>query len=178
LRSSPLFIPDSFSEPFPYPFNTIAFVHSTARRFATSACTAMAKVHPVSETLSSFIQHAKELYLLLNSSFYFRTHSAPASANIRASGEQTDADSLCSYCFNLRLTGVHGAVIGRYERDEVKPSIEIATQLAEALEVSLDYLVGSTDILLEKSIVNKILDILKLKESDKQHVFALLDAFY
>ncbi len=56
-------------------------------------------------------------------------------------------------------------------------SIKMATQLAEALEVSLDYLVGSTDILLEKDIVNKILDIQKLKENDKQHVFALLDAF-
>ncbi|MDD2963549.1 MAG: helix-turn-helix transcriptional regulator [Bacteroidales bacterium] len=76
-----------------------------------------------------------------------------------------------------KLVGVHGAVIGRYERDEVKPSIKMATQLAEALEVSLDYLVGSTDILLENSIVNKILDIQKLKENDKQHVFALLDAF-
>lgn len=76
-----------------------------------------------------------------------------------------------------KLVNVHGAVIGRYERDEVKPSIEMATQLAEALEVSLDYLVGSTDVLLEKDIVNKILDIQKLKENDKQHVFALLDAF-
>ena len=76
-----------------------------------------------------------------------------------------------------KLAGVHGAVIGRYERDEVKPSIEIATQLAEALEVSLDYLVGSTDVLLEKSIVNRVLDIQKLKENDKQHVFVLLDAF-
>jgi transcriptional regulator with XRE-family HTH domain len=68
-------------------------------------------------------------------------------------------------------------VIGRYERDEVKPSIEIATQLAEALEVSLDYLLGSTDILLDKNIVAKILDIQKLKENDRQHVFALLDGF-
>lgn len=76
-----------------------------------------------------------------------------------------------------KLVGVHGAVIGRYERDEVKPSIEMATQLAEALEVSLDYLVGSTDVLLEKNIVNRVLDIQKLKENDKQHVFALLDAF-
>ena len=76
-----------------------------------------------------------------------------------------------------KLVGVHGAVIGRYEREEVKPSIEMATQLAEALEVSLDYLVGSTDILLDKSIVAKILDIQKLKENDRQHVFALLDAF-
>lgn len=76
-----------------------------------------------------------------------------------------------------KLVGVHGAVIGRYEREEVKPSIEMATQLAEVLEISLDYLVGSTDVLLEKNIVSKILDIQKLKENDRQHVFALLDAF-
>ena len=42
---------------------------------------------------------------------------------------------------------------------------------------SEDYLVGSTDILLDKNIVTKILDIQKLKENDRQYVFALLDAF-
>ena len=67
--------------------------------------------------------------------------------------------------------------IGRYERDEVKPSIEVAAAIAEALEVSLDYLVGNTDLLLEKNIVNKIVDIQKLNTEDKAHVFALLDAF-
>ena len=72
---------------------------------------------------------------------------------------------------------VHGAVIGRYERDEVKPSIEMAAAIAEALEVSLDYLVGNTDLLLEKNIVSKIVDIQKLNTEDKAHVFALLDAF-
>ena len=72
---------------------------------------------------------------------------------------------------------VHGAVIGRYERDEVKPSIEMAAAIAEALEVSLDYLVGNTDLLLEKNIVSKIIDIQKLNTEDKAHVFALLDAF-
>jgi transcriptional regulator with XRE-family HTH domain len=71
----------------------------------------------------------------------------------------------------------HGAVIGRYERDEVKPSIEMAAAIAEALEVSLDYLVGNTDLLLEKNIVSKILDIQKLNTEDRAHVFALLDAF-
>jgi len=75
------------------------------------------------------------------------------------------------------MVGAHGAVIGRCERDEVKPSIEMGTQLAEALEVSLDYLVGATDTLLETNIVNRILDIQKLKEQEKQHVFALLDPF-
>jgi transcriptional regulator with XRE-family HTH domain len=76
-----------------------------------------------------------------------------------------------------KKAGVHGAVIGRYERDEVKPSIEMATQLSEVLEISLDYLVGTTDVLLDKIIVDKVLDIQKLKEDDRKHVFALFDAF-
>jgi len=76
-----------------------------------------------------------------------------------------------------KKVGVHGAVIGRYERNEVKPSIETAKALAEALGTSLDYLVGSTDTLLDKGTVNRILDIQKLNAEDKNHVFALLDAF-
>lgn len=40
-----------------------------------------------------------------------------------------------------KTIGVHAPVIGRYERDEVKPSIETATKIAEAMEVSLDYLI-------------------------------------
>ena len=71
---------------------------------------------------------------------------------------------------------VHGAVIGRYERDEVKPSIEVAAAIADALDISLDYLVGNTDLMLEKNIVNKIVDIQQLNTEDRAHVFALLDA--
>jgi transcriptional regulator with XRE-family HTH domain len=72
---------------------------------------------------------------------------------------------------------MHGAVIGRYERDAVKPSIEMAAANAEALEVALDYLVGNSDLLLEKNVLNKIMDIQKLGSEDKAHVFAMLDAF-
>lgn len=72
---------------------------------------------------------------------------------------------------------VSRVMIGKYERGEAIPSIDAAKKIADALGVSLDYLVGSTDVLLEKSIVNRVLDIQKLKESEKQHVFALLDAF-
>lgn len=49
--------------------------------------------------------------------------------------------------------------IGRYERNEIKPSIAIATKIADALGVSLDYLVGSSDAVLEKALVKKITDI-------------------
>ena len=75
------------------------------------------------------------------------------------------------------MVGAHGAVIGRYERDEVKPSIEMATQIAEALNVSLDYLVGSTDLLLDKGIIKKIQEIQQLDTENKNHLFALMDAF-
>lgn len=51
--------------------------------------------------------------------------------------------------------GVHAPVIGRHERSEVKPSIEVADNIAEALNVSLDYLVGSTNLILEKGIINR-----------------------
>ena len=45
--------------------------------------------------------------------------------------------------------GTSAAIIGRYERNERTPSIDIAKNIAEALEVSLDYLVGDTTVLLK-----------------------------
>ena len=46
---------------------------------------------------------------------------------------------------------VHGAVIGRYERNELKPSIEMVAAIAEALEIYLDYSVGNSYLLLKKT---------------------------
>lgn len=37
--------------------------------------------------------------------------------------------------------GTSGDIIGRYERDEVTPSVEVAAKMVEALGVKLDYLV-------------------------------------
>ena len=72
---------------------------------------------------------------------------------------------------------VFGAVIGRYERDEVKPSIEMAASIAQALDISLDYLVGNTDLLLDTKMVKRITDMHKLDDTEQGHLFALLDAF-
>lgn len=36
--------------------------------------------------------------------------------------------------------GTNGPAIGRYERDEMEPSIEAAAKMADILEVSLDWL--------------------------------------
>jgi transcriptional regulator with XRE-family HTH domain len=76
-----------------------------------------------------------------------------------------------------KAVGTSGDIIGRYERDEVKPSIEVVIKIADTLEVSIDYLVGKSNVELDKGVLKKIQDIQKLNPDDKAHVFALLDAF-
>jgi len=51
----------------------------------------------------------------------------------------------------------------------------IARKMALALDVSLDYLVGSTDLKLDAEITKKIVDIQKLSEQEKSHLFFVLD---
>jgi len=70
---------------------------------------------------------------------------------------------------------VHGAVIGRYERDEVKPSIDVAAKIAQELGVSLDYLVGNSDLLLDADVIKKIQEIQRLPEKDRDHLFYVVD---
>lgn len=70
--------------------------------------------------------------------------------------------------------GVHAPIIGRYEREEVKPSIEMATKIAKALEVSLDYLTGLSDLELDKDIIEAIIGLQKLDPQDQQHIFTTI----
>lgn len=46
-------------------------------------------------------------------------------------------------------------IIGRYGRNEIKPSIEVATKMAKALGGSLNYLVGFADYELDDFITQK-----------------------
>jgi len=76
-----------------------------------------------------------------------------------------------------KLVNTSGDIIGRYERDEVKPSIEVASKIADVLEVSLDYLVGKIELELDKSIINRVVEIQKLPDEDKLCILKNLDAF-
>jgi transcriptional regulator with XRE-family HTH domain len=76
-----------------------------------------------------------------------------------------------------KKVGTSAPIIGRYERDEIKPSIEVAAKMAELLNVSLDYLVGKTDVLLDNKIMNRITEIQRLSPDEQKTVFSLLDAF-
>lgn len=75
-------------------------------------------------------------------------------------------------------SGVSREMIGKYERGEAVPSIEAAKKIADAFEVSLDYLVGEgINSKFDKKTVKRLQDIEKLGAGDKEHVFAMLDAF-
>jgi transcriptional regulator with XRE-family HTH domain len=77
-----------------------------------------------------------------------------------------------------KTVGVSREIIGRYERNEVIPSVEVAKKIADAFEVSLDYLVGEgLNAAFDKETVKRIEEIDKLDKENKSHVFAMLDAF-
>lgn len=73
--------------------------------------------------------------------------------------------------------GIHKNVLGRYERNEVLPSIEIARKIADILDVSLDFLTGKVDVEMDKTIRQRILEVSKFDEDDKMHIFSVIDAF-
>lgn len=75
-----------------------------------------------------------------------------------------------------KMAGTSGDLIGRYERDEVKPSIEVVIKIADALSVSIDFLVGKTDIEIDQSILNRLSEISKLPEEGKRQIFMVVDA--
>jgi transcriptional regulator with XRE-family HTH domain len=73
--------------------------------------------------------------------------------------------------------GTSGDIIGKYERNEVLPSIEIARKIADILDVSLDYLTGKADVQMDKNTRERILEVSKFNEDDRLLIFSVIDAF-
>ena len=72
--------------------------------------------------------------------------------------------------------GINGNAYGRYERNDVRPTIEMATQLADTLVVSIDYLVGKIDIEVDKSIVEKLRLLDQLDEEEKNALIKIINS--
>ena len=47
--------------------------------------------------------------------------------------------------------------------------------MADALEVSLDFLVGKKDLELDKQTIKRLSDIEQLPQTDKEHIFYAID---
>jgi transcriptional regulator with XRE-family HTH domain len=82
-----------------------------------------------------------------------------------------------------KVIGVHHSQIGRYEKGEASPSAEVLKKMANALNVSTDYLMnGSTadlagENIQDKTLINQFNRISELSEDNKTVVSKLIDAF-
>lgn len=73
---------------------------------------------------------------------------------------------------------VSRVMIGKYERGEAVPSIDAAKKIADALGVSLDYLVGETSqTSFDKRTLERIQELELLEESKKQTLYDLIDTY-
>ena len=66
-----------------------------------------------------------------------------------------------------RRIGNSGDMIGRYEHAVINPSIEAIIRIADELEVSIDFLVGKTNLELDRSTLTRLEDIALFLQKNK-----------
>lgn len=75
-------------------------------------------------------------------------------------------------------SGVSRVMIGKYERGEASPSIDAAKKIADALEVSLDHLVGEGVYKgFDKKTLQRFRDLEHLEDDKKKTLFDLIDTY-
>ena len=78
-----------------------------------------------------------------------------------------------------KLLNTNHSVIGKYERDDVNPSIDAVKRLAELLDTTVAYLVGETntnELFKNSDMLRRLKDISELPEQDKKAILYNLDA--
>lgn len=69
-------------------------------------------------------------------------------------------------------------IIGKYERGEHSPSIEMTTKLADALGVTVDYLLGRERFgKYDKEAIQRLEGIQKLDEGTRSKLFDIIDTY-
>jgi transcriptional regulator with XRE-family HTH domain len=75
-----------------------------------------------------------------------------------------------------KQVGTSAPIIGRYERNEIKPSIDTAKKIADSLGVTVDYLIGgSSKMILDKKLLNRLEDIEALPKEEKDKVYYFIN---
>lgn len=74
-----------------------------------------------------------------------------------------------------QYVGVSAEVIGKYEQQDVTPSLVILVRLADALDVSTDFLLGRISDELEMSNIHRLLAVQAMGEHHQKLAYFLLD---
>ncbi len=75
--------------------------------------------------------------------------------------------------------GTSAAIVGRYERGGSTPSIEVARKIADALEVTLDYMTdpeSKLDAVRDQEMLGRLNRIAALPDDDRTRIIELVDA--
>lgn len=75
--------------------------------------------------------------------------------------------------------GTSGPIIGRYERGEMIPSVEVAKKIADAFNVTMDYLTddtGNVSEIKDRAILDRLLEIEKLEQEEKKTIVHVIDS--
>jgi transcriptional regulator with XRE-family HTH domain len=75
--------------------------------------------------------------------------------------------------------GTSGVVVGRYERGEMMPSIEVAQKMAELFGVTVDYLVGEQEVpnlLSQSDMVERWATLDSLPDDDRDRILYVVDS--
>jgi transcriptional regulator with XRE-family HTH domain len=78
-----------------------------------------------------------------------------------------------------KLLNTNHSIIGKYERDEVKPTIDVVKKLADALDTNVGYLLGETEsinLLKDSAMLKRLNDITSFSKEQQDHILFTLDA--
>jgi len=78
-----------------------------------------------------------------------------------------------------KLLETNHSVIGKYERDEVKPSIDVVKKIASFLDTTVAYLLGedqNQDLFKDPDMLRRLKEINNMPDEDKRHVLYNIDA--
>lgn len=79
-----------------------------------------------------------------------------------------------------KLLNTSISVIGRYERDEMIPGIEVAKKIAGFLNTTVGYLLGETDkadLFKDPVMLQRLAELDNMQSEDKNHIQHVLDGF-
>jgi len=75
-------------------------------------------------------------------------------------------------------TGISQVMVGKYERGDAVPSIEVAKKIADVFQISLDALLGEgQNVNFDKKIMDRIIDLQKLDDNTQSILFNLIDTY-